>query len=189
MGQTMGEQIQIKGYHKSKLDRANRILSSRSFPISTGSNQWLGDGIYFWDNIDNALWWNMNDYRDGAILTADLACDTDQFIDLDDPTQMCKIEEYADWIMEQTKGTDTSISFSDKIEARAFFCTLFKEAYSIQLMKHSFPKLEYNNAGFKTIHYRPQYCATSMDIISNIQCEALTMWGSIIGGEYANYYV
>lgn len=176
--------VSIKGYHKTRVDRAAKILKYKCFPISTGNDKWLGDGIYFWDDLENAKWWNNKLYSDGAILSADISCDESEYADLDDPKQMSTLLAFTDWLLDNSESGDTAYEFENRDQARAVFCTLFKQAYGFQLLKNSFPWIEHNRAGFKEIHYRPQYCATSMDIIDNIQSVGITIGGQLRGEGY-----
>lgn len=174
----------FRGYHKTRIDRAASILKFKCFPISTGDDKWLGDGIYFWDDIENAKWWNKDDYSDGAILSADICCDESRYVDLDDPDQMNRLLTFVDWLIDTAEMGKTTYVFANKAQARAVYCTMYKNAYAIQLLKNSFPWVEYNRAGFKEMHSRPQYCATNMDIIENIQRVGITIGGQLRGEGY-----
>ena len=149
---------------------------------------WLGDGIYFWETLEDAKWWNQDQYSDGVILSAHLSCKTEKYADLDNPAHMQAIVEYAECV-KNLVATDGSvdIDFQDKVQARAFFCTSYKKAHGIQLMKHSFPWLVDNAAGFREFHSRAQYCATDNSIISNIEYVTDTAKGNIVGGH--NEYI
>ena len=165
----MEELLSVLGYHKTRQSYASSIYSSKTFPISTGLKMWLGDGVYFWDSLDNAIWWNKDLYKDGVILSARLQCNTGKFIDLDDPNQMEIIVRYAESILSKiSKDATVNIDFKNRIQARAFFCTLFKRENEIKLIKHSFPWLTNNAAGFRSVQYRTQYCATDNSVISDI---------------------
>lgn len=165
----MGEQFSIIGYHKTRQDRASKILSSKKFPISKRDDLWLGDGVYFWDALDNAKWWNSNIYRDGAILSAKLTCDIDLFLDLDNEEHMRRLVEFVETRKRDFEEDQLDLDFKSDHQIQAFFCTQYKEEFSIQLIKHSFPWYEKNIAGFREIKKRAQYCATDNEIISDIK--------------------
>ena len=178
----MDKQFFVTGYHKSRLERATKIVQFKSFTISTGDTMWLGDGIYFWDTLEDAKWWNEDIYVDGAILSAQLTCDYDNFLDLDTPVHMSQLVAYVDAFKAQIAEDGTvDLDFQNAIQIRAFFCTLYKKDKGIQLMKHSFPWLKKNSAGFKDVYKRTQYCATSNEIIDNIKFVAKSIGGRLIG--------
>ena len=179
----MEDTFSVFGYHKTRSLRASNIYSTKTFPLSTGGKMWLGDGVYFWDTLENAKWWNQDRYPDGVILTAQLSCKTEEYIDLDNPVHMRAIVEYANWIKNQVAADGSvDIDFQDNVQARAFFCTGYKKTYGIQLMKYSFPWLVDNSAGFRELHSRAQYCATDNSIISDIEYVTDTISGNIVGG-------
>lgn len=168
----MEETISVLGYHKNRKERASKICGFKNFPISRGKRMWLGDGIYFWDTIDNAKWWNSKVYPDGVILSAQLKCSSKHYVDLDIPANMKSMVGFAESLKcEIEKVGECDIDFSDQLQARAFFCTCFKKENGILLMRHSFPYTdkEWNVAGFREMHSRTQYCATNNSIISNIK--------------------
>ncbi len=51
------------GYHKTLEIYKNDIMVM-GFTPSKEDDDWLGEGVYFWDDIRNALWWKQN----GSIL-------------------------------------------------------------------------------------------------------------------------
>lgn len=184
----MDDSFSVLGYHKTRRLRAANIYGTKVFPLSTGRKMWLGDGVYFWDTLENAEWWNQDKYTDGVILSAQLSCKTENYIDLDNPAHMRAIVDYAELIKEQVAADGSvDIDFQDKVQARAFFCTGYKKAYGIQLMRHSFPWLVDNSAGFRELHSRAQYCATDNSIISNIEHVTDTISGIKVGGN--NEYI
>lgn len=76
--------IYLTGYHGTNKSSANNILKDRSFFISQGNEEWLGTGIYFYDNYSDALYWN----KDGAkysekIIHAIIKIADDEFLDID----------------------------------------------------------------------------------------------------------
>lgn len=49
--------IHLTGYHATKSEYSEKILDTKDFKSSVSARDWLGTGIYFWDEIYNAKWW------------------------------------------------------------------------------------------------------------------------------------
>lgn len=45
------------GYHGTALDKANNIIKTGKYNISTGEKEWLGHGIYFYPKYRDAYTW------------------------------------------------------------------------------------------------------------------------------------
>lgn len=163
----MSEEYEAICFHKTTPESASKILQFSTFPISTGQTQWLGDGVYFWEQLSDAEWWRSKQYKHGTILSAELRCETKKFLDLDDSQSMDRMATFASEWKRKTKGK--RINFSSDKQMHSFFSNLYKKAYDISLIKYSFPWTEKNPAGFQVVRRRSQYCATSNEIINNIQ--------------------
>lgn len=77
----------LYGYHGTGRIHGLRILQE-GFEPSTGDQQWLGTGIYFWELEPVAHWWGKKGLRqqrwqDYVILGADISVDEDRLLDLD----------------------------------------------------------------------------------------------------------
>lgn len=189
----MGDTVSIIGYHKAPLTKANAIVANNEFPISRnkvliGRYMWLGDGIYFWRTFDDAQWWNKDRYHYGAILTAQITCDSKEYINLDLQEEMERFEEYSDQAILDLKARKAEVDFNNDDEIQSIICTLFKYEYGIKLMRYSFPRrFVKNSAGFFAPKGITQYCVTDMESISDIQLIAKTEWGDIVGGYYGYF--
>ena len=73
------------GFHGTSLNAANEIINSHKFNLSTGNKHWLGDGIYFYENINDAFAWKGTDESSVAevVLFAVLDIDKTRYLDLD----------------------------------------------------------------------------------------------------------
>lgn len=69
----------ISGYHGTTLEAAESIISSNEFRISKKDIEWLGDGIYFYCEIDDAIKWN----NAQAVIHTIISVESDNFLDLD----------------------------------------------------------------------------------------------------------
>ena len=69
----------ITGYHGTTEESANDILSSREYLISNGEEEWLGNGIYFYPNINDAYNWRNCE----IILHTVIRVNDDELLDID----------------------------------------------------------------------------------------------------------
>lgn len=47
----------IVGYHGTKAEIADRLVAGEAFEHSRNEDEWLGDGIYFWEYAPKQAWW------------------------------------------------------------------------------------------------------------------------------------
>ncbi len=60
------------GYHGTAYEYAESIIKTRKMKFSSGYDEWLGRGIYFFGDIEDAKWWcKTRKYSDHAIIKAD----------------------------------------------------------------------------------------------------------------------
>lgn len=86
----------VKGFHYSgDYQRCKDFVDYHELIIASGDSQWLGRGMYFWDNYGNALSWRR--YKGGdsipverCIVTADISMD-DSVLDLTDEITQGKL--------------------------------------------------------------------------------------------------
>lgn len=163
----MGNEIQFTGYHRAIEPYARYVLINKQFKLSTDPDEWLGDGIYFWIDLNDAEWWNDHIYRNSYILQSDLVCDIEHYRDLDDPRAMEELEDFAQECRESLNANYDELDLSQDEEYRANLCNFFKQKCGIMLLKCSFPFVRNNAIGFPVIISRPQLCATDNTIIHN----------------------
>lgn len=88
----MSEEIRtnIKGYHSNDKERCLKFLNDKNYLITSIDTYWLGFGMYFWDNSNNAEYWfgeksRKNPKKDYAIVKANIFTDEEKLLDLADP--------------------------------------------------------------------------------------------------------
>jgi len=67
------------GYHGTTRESALKILASKKFLISKGKNQWLGEGVYFFENdLKQAYNWctKARKYSNWVIIKSRIEADT-----------------------------------------------------------------------------------------------------------------
>lgn len=74
----------LSGFHGTDMASALSIMRDGCFHPSTGPRQWLGDGIYFFYNVEDALAWKgtSGGNRSDAVLHAVVSIPDDAFFDL-----------------------------------------------------------------------------------------------------------
>lgn len=89
----------ILGYHCNDKKRCKDFIEKNKLIWSSSEidGQWLGNGMYFWDNLSNAKYWekekqrkNKNDEFDIVVANISLQ----RFLDLTDEDVVCGVERY-----------------------------------------------------------------------------------------------
>lgn len=74
----------ITGYHGTTLEKAKKIIKEKKFYISNKNDEWLGNGIYFYEKYsDAARWESKENLRSDAVLHVIIEIDNDKYIDFD----------------------------------------------------------------------------------------------------------
>lgn len=164
----MSNEFECTGYHKSSIDNAQNSVRWQSFHISSKEDLWLGEGVYFWQRYYDAVWWKGN-YTNPAIVSTDIICPRDLFLDLDNPEEKKAFEEYFEQVFLELKDAKLSVGVEWDSIVGAFSCNHFKKEYGIRLIRYSFPQRS----------KRPQLCSTGTEILSNIRLVSV-----FVNGEY-----
>ncbi len=78
------EREDITGYHGTSKDIASKIIEKKYFMISNGDKEWLGRGIYFYTNYEDALEWSKLKYDTAfSVLHTIIEINQEEFIDFD----------------------------------------------------------------------------------------------------------
>lgn len=169
--------IELVGYHGTIKTNAEKILSSKNFIESNNDDEWLGHGIYFFADIENAIKWaneRASRYKESAIvLSVDIKCDADKYLDLDYKVNRDKVSLFMKDILEK-RGKDLSFCKRDE-EKRCISFNLYKKMCNIDVMGFSFfRKIKKGNSldrdllGLSSIPEK-QICVSNHLCISNIK--------------------
>lgn len=91
-------------YHGTDTQSANNIIKTQKFEKSKNEDDWLGTGIYFYDNKDNAILYNIRKYKnnkkeyptynelenDRKIIVAQISYCIDDMVDFNDMNNIRK---------------------------------------------------------------------------------------------------
>lgn len=166
MHYVMGMVYKTKAYHQSGLENAERSLTWQGFYVSDHEDLWLGYGIYFWERYKDACWWD-GGYIRPVILSAELNCENDSFLNLDDHIQKSAFIAYMSAVFEEAEANGLFVrADSDDIIAGGS-CNYYKGQFGTKLIKYSFPE----KSG------RPQFCATDTSVARNIRMVSFSQDG------------
>lgn len=156
------------GYHTTFLIHKDHILK-QGFVKSNNSNEWLGEGVYFWDCEENALWWKKSSRSiKRCILVCELSCPRSSYLDLDNPNQMEKFDLYLKKYMKEFKKTKAlKPKFANNNECRKFYCDIYCSHNNICILSFTFEHDKISSFGFKVgVEKRRQICVRDESCIS-----------------------
>lgn len=107
-------------YHSNKKEECEKFILQEDYLITSENSRddiWLGKGMYFWDNMGNANWWNKKQcYRNPdteyAIVVANAKLN--ELLDLTDFDIYMKLEELWEKICKKMKK-DSNIPLGNKL--------------------------------------------------------------------------
>lgn len=158
------------GYHATITTNKESILNE-GFKPSNNDDDWLGEGIYFWDDIKNAEWWNRKgNIISGCIFICRLTCNLINYLDLDDKAEMDKLDTFSKrYVSEMSKIGRKKPVFKNYNQMKKFFCDIYCSKNDISILSFTFKHDIINKAGFKTGTFgRRQICVRELSCISII---------------------
>lgn len=126
----------ISGYHGTSLTSAQSIINEKAFHISTGDKEWLGNGIYFYFGINDALEWKEAE----AIIHTIINVDEDEFLDLDTTEGKRIIRRVKELLKNKYSLTFSKEDKAVQNNQCAVMKTIWEINDSISVMAASFPK-------------------------------------------------
>lgn len=150
------------GYHKTYLMNKDSIIKN-GFEFSHNDDDWLGEGVYFWDNIDDANWWNQSKEKGivrSCIFECKLVCKSEKYLNLDYPLEMKKFDEFSmQYIKEMKNSRSKAPKFANNNQRKKFFCDLYCKKKNFEILSHTFKHDIINTVGFKVGEkHRRQIC-------------------------------
>ena len=136
------------GYHTTFVMYKESIIKN-GFYKSTKENEWLGEGVYFWDNEVNALWWKSKSKSfKKCIFICKLKCCISKYLDLDN--EMGKFETFSHKYL-KTISSDNGKKpcFKNADECRKFFCDAYCSKNDICILAYTFDHDIVCRYGFK----------------------------------------
>ena len=141
------QEIKLEGYHNTKVSNVENILQN-GFISRYNDEHWLGQGIYFFADIDTAID-NINmleDDEDMKTICAEIVVDKEAYLDLDLKENLNKFRKFCQeksiWLNEN--GKQLKIKESDKkkvmLKYKCFFLDLFKNENKYAVLSKTFSK-------------------------------------------------
>lgn len=154
------------GYHKTLYIYVESIKEN-GFKPSNNNNDWLGLGVYFWDNIENAKWWNVGtgSIIRNCIIECELKCDLNQYVNLNE--NMYEFDLFCKkYMRELTKNKSPKPNFKNNNQKKKYFCDLYCRKNNLSILSFEFEHDIINTAGFKIgTKKRRQICVRNPNLI------------------------
>lgn len=191
----MEERINITGYHGTLYSNKDSILNNGFVISNKRDDHWLGHGVYFYKDIDLAIWWSNNVvksayrknkglFNGGIVFKVIMEPQDHKVLDLDDRSTLTLFNEYCIHIHEEYKKINKEIvveakdEFTLKNKLRCIYLDIYKDEHDIDLVMYTFarqsPSYSWN---FKKhgkpmdlgLDYKePQICVYNQKSIKNV---------------------
>lgn len=167
----------ITGYHCTTMKSAESILSS-GFRPSTKPTEWLGTGVYFFENLALAKMWTPPKSADKTvpidkvILISTLSCGVGgaALFDLDVEENMQKLQDEFNRAIPDLDGIPNFKDDQGRQQGdikRCFVCNFYRQKHpEIKVLSFTFPTTQYNQLGFSFQKKNKQIVAMP-EVISN----------------------
>lgn len=156
------------GYHTTYSIYKENILSD-GFNFSNKKYEWLGEGVYFWDNEENAIWWKKDsDMFNKCIFVCRLKCEKTKYLDLDNKMQMKKFDNFLkEYLISFKRSNGYKPKFKNNDECRKYFCDVYCSNNNVSILSFTFEHDIISSFGFKTgAIKRRQICVKNRNCIS-----------------------
>lgn len=179
-------QICITGYHGTSQSCASSILTDKHFRESASKREWLGAGVYFFEDRNHAIGWaNIRSQKRGeeyaVVIAADIQYRRDEMFDLDIPENIALIDRCVSQELRSGRFVNGSPQFKSDDELRCFSVNFYRAMHpEIKVVAYTFDSTQRVTAGFH-IKQR-QLCVNDQSIISNIR--SIYNWMTGRGGYY-----
>lgn len=139
--------MKIIGYHNTESDNVKDIITN-GFKYRKNEKHWLGQGIYFFDNLDMAFRnIDMLDHeKDIKTIVAEINVTDSEFLNLDEVKNLNEFRKFCSQLYQkmEKEGIELVIKGKSKNVAlltyRCFFLDLFKEEKGYKVVSKTFAK-------------------------------------------------
>ena len=156
----------LTGYHGTSNEYAENILANQRFLPSTGEKEWLGHGIYFYPNFEDALNWAKEHYPNNeAVIHVLIHVNDNEIIDLNTIKGKNLFHNTVNIIGRWSKLSETQIQ-----KNQCIVCNTIWEVYkNVKVLKSYFGK---EKTQFLTLidsrEQRLEFCVRDNSIIRGI---------------------
>lgn len=166
--------IELIGYHGTSKIAADSILASRKFHFSNKNNEWLGQGIYFYELIEKARWWS-NKKENPTILKTKISVSEEKYVNFDVPEEEDKLAKFIEYAQKNLIVKGFSVN---KNQRRCEIFTLYARYNQLKVVSATFDstnkkyKAQLDSIGYKRTE--KQICVYDNDCISYNEIEVIS---------------
>lgn len=151
VGVTLTDKIEFTAYHGTCSKHRSSIERLGFSPdrVAHRDDHWLGQGVYFFDIKDLAIWWahdqskkKWNRNTSPLVYSCDISVDRDEYLDLDDMKSLDRFLSFCIELIESVNQDDSIEEkpvFTDR-KLRALLFDYYKTANNIFVIANTFLK-------------------------------------------------
>lgn len=160
-------------YHCNDKTRCQKFLDNKKFMIESKENGiWLGNGMYFWDNLSNAkFWYRKKQQKHNELLIVQSNVYTDFLLDLTDLDVCNKMEQLWNKVYKENeiKIPKDKITLGVKLNYLYDYYDMFKDVYQVIKVIGKYKKTPQNSFYKYDLDSRRAEPTTAIKCIYNVK--------------------
>ena len=160
-------------YHCNDKTRCQKFLDNKKFMIESKEDGiWLGNGMYFWDNLSNAkFWYRKKQQKHDELLIVQSNVYTDFLLDLTDLDVCNKMEQLWNKVYKENeiKITKDKITLGVKLNYLYDYYDMFKDVYQVIKVIGKYKKTPQNSFYKYDLDSRRAEPTTAIKCIYNVK--------------------
>lgn len=160
-------------YHCNDKTRCQKFLDNKKFMIESKEDGiWLGNGMYFWDNLSNAkFWYRKKQQKHDELLIVQSNVYTDFLLDLTDLDVCNKMEQLWNKIYKENeiKIPKDKITLGAKLNYLYDYYDMFKDVYQVIKVIGNYKKTPQNSFYKYDLDSRRAEPTTAIKCIYNVK--------------------
>lgn len=156
----------LTGYHGTSNENADNILKENKFRLSDSDKEWLGRGIYFYFNFEDAYEWRNNE----SILHSVIKIKDEEYLDIDTEEGNRICNGAIALLIKYNMLSNPKDKKLAQINQCAVMNYIWRLSHTIKVMSKSFPKEPKNIEMIMDIRpMRKEFCVRDNDCIKFTQ--------------------
>lgn len=160
-------------YHCNDKTRCQKFLDNKKFMIESKEDGiWLGNGMYFWDNLSNAkFWYRKKQQKHDELLIVQSNVYTDFLLDLTDLDVCNKMEQLWNKVYKENeiKIPKDKITLGVKLNYSYDYYDMFKDVYQVIKVIGKYKKTPQNSFYKYDLDSRRAEPTTAIKCIYNVK--------------------
>lgn len=160
-------------YHCNDKTRCQKFLDNKKFMIESKEDGiWMGNGMYFWDNLSNAkFWYRKKQQKHDDLLIVQSNVYTDFLLDLTDLDVCNKMEQLWNKVYKENeiKIPKDKITLGAKLNYLYDYYDMFKDVYQVIKVIGKYKKTPQNNFYKYDLDSRRAEPTTAIKCIYNVK--------------------